>query len=123
LLTEVREALERANVVARVAAQCEEFIREAQFDKAFQSLDAGFLAYPADPALVARRSDLEDKQRAFQSAETVRRALEEAQWFRQHNRLDLAASFLKEKTDEFPDQPALISRLEEIEALLPQWEQ
>ena len=104
LLAEVREALERANVVARVAAQCEEFMRDAQFDKAFEALDAGFLAYPADPALL-RRCDLEDKQRAFESAAMVQRALEETHWFLNHSRLDLAANFLKEKTAEFPDQP------------------
>jgi predicted Zn-dependent protease len=80
LLAEVREALERANVIARAAAQCEEFLRDAQFDTALQSLNAALLAYPCDPALIARCNDVEERQRAFQSAATVRTALEEAQW-------------------------------------------
>jgi len=123
LLAEVQEALERANIISRAATQCEEFLRDAQFDKAFQSLDAGLLAYPGDPALIARRNDAEERQRAFQSAVTVRTALDEAQWLLSQDRLDLAAGFLKEKAVGLPDQPALISRLAEIEALLPQWEQ
>jgi predicted Zn-dependent protease len=114
LLAEVREALERANVIARAAAECEEFLRDAQFDKALQSLHAALLVYPGDPALTTRRKDVEERQRAFQSAATVRTALEEAQWLLNQNRLDLAARFLKEKAAGLPDQPALISRLEEI---------
>jgi len=117
LLAEVREALERANIIARAAAQSEEFAREAEFDKALQALDAGLAAYPGDPALVGRRSDVEERQRASQSAATVRTALEEAQWLLNQDRLDLAANFLKEKAADFPDQPALSSRLEEIESL------
>jgi protein TonB len=123
LLAEVQEALERAGVIGRVVAQCEEFAAEAQFEKGFRALDAGLLASPGDPALIARRCDLVERQRAFQSAATVRTALEEAHWLLNQDRLDLAANFLKEKAADLPDQPALISRLEEIEALLPQWEQ
>ncbi len=123
LLAEVREALERANIIARAVAQSGEFAAEARFEKALQILDAGLASYPGDPALVARRSDVEERQRASQSAATIRTALEEAQWLLNQDRLDLAANFLKEKAADFPDQPALSSRLEEIEALLPQWEQ
>jgi protein TonB len=123
LLAEAREALERANVINRAVTLCEEFLREAQFDKAFQSLDVGLLAYPGAPALVTRRCDVEGQQRAFHSAATVRTALEEAQWLLDQDRPDLAAHLLKEKAADLPDQPALISRLEEFEALLPQWEQ
>jgi protein TonB len=123
LLAEAQEALEHANVIARAVAQGEEFLREAQFAKAFQALEAGLLAYPGDPALVTRRREVEERQRAFHSAATVRTAIEEAQWLLDRDRPDLAAHFLKEKAADLPDQPALISRLEEIEALLPQWEQ
>ena len=123
LLAEVQEALDRANVIARAAAQCEEFLREGQFEKAVQVLDASLVAYPDDPALLTRRHDVEERQRAFQSAATVRTALEEAEWLVKQNRLDLAAHFLKEKAADLPDQPALAARLREIEALLPQWEQ
>jgi TonB family protein len=123
LLAEVQEALDRANVIARAAAECEELLREGQFEKAVQVLDASLVAYPDDPALLTRRHDVEARQRAFQSAATVRTALEEAQWLVKQNRLDLAAHFLKEKAADLPDQPALAARLREIEALLPQWEQ
>ena len=123
LLAEVREALERANVIAHAIAQSEEFVAEARFDMALQVLDAGLASYPRDAALVARRSDVEERQRASQSAATVRTALEEAQWLLNQDRLDLAATFLKEKAARFPDQPELTSRLAEIEASLPQWEQ
>jgi protein TonB len=123
LLAEAREALTRAGVIARAVTQCEEFLREAQFDKAFQALDAGLLAYPDDPALVVRRRDVEAQQRAFHAAAAVGTALEEAQFLLDQDRPDLAAHSLKEKAAEFPGQPALASRLEAIEALLPQWEQ
>src|SRR5436305_2361488 len=65
LLAEAREALERADVVARAVAQCEDFLRELQFEKAFQALDAALLVYPGDPALVARRSGVERQQRTY----------------------------------------------------------
>src|SRR5450756_1710862 len=73
LLAEAREALERANVINRAVAQCEEFLREAQFDKAFQSLDAGLLAYPGATALVTRRCGVAGRQSAFHSAATPQR--------------------------------------------------
>src|SRR5450759_2834450 len=123
LLAEAQEALERANVISRAVAVCEEFLREAQFDKAFEALDAGLLAYPGATALVTRRCGVAGRQSAFHSAATVRTALEEAQWLLDRDRPDLAARLLKEKAADLPDQPALISRLEEFEALVPQWEQ
>src|ERR1019366_18849 len=123
LLAEAREALERANVINRAVAQCEEFLREARSDKALQALDAGLLAYPEAPALVTRRCEVERQQSALLSAATVRTALEEAQWLLDRDRPDLAARLLKEKAADLPDQPALIFRLQEFEALLPQWEQ
>jgi protein TonB len=123
LLAEAREALERANVINRAVAQCEEFLREARFDKALEALDAGLLAYPEAPALVTRRCEVERQQSALLSAATVRTALEEAQWLLDRDRPDLAARLLKEKAADLPDQPALIFRLQEFEALLPQWEQ
>src|ERR1035437_8746593 len=123
LLAEAREAVERANVINRAVTLCEEFLREAQFDKAFQSLDAGLLAYPGAPALVTRRCDVEGQQSAFHSAATVRTAPEEAQWLLDRDRPDLAARLLKQKAADLPDEQAPISRLEEFEALLPQWEQ
>ena len=123
LLAEARQALEHAHLIARVLAECEESLKEAQFDKAFQALDAGLLVYPTDPALVARRREVEEQQSAFHSAALARTALEEAQWLFDQDRPDLAAQLLREKAGELPDQPALTSRLKEIEALLPQWEQ
>jgi protein TonB len=123
LLAEAREALERANVIARAAAQCEELLRDAQFEKAFEALDAGLRVYPADPALLARRRQVEERQKAFHCAAAVRAALEEAQWLLNQDRPDLAVHFLGEKAAELPDQPALVGRMGELEAVLLEWQQ
>src|SRR5262249_41260603 len=80
LLAEARDALERANVIARAVAQCEQSLREAQFDQAFEALDQGLTQYPADPVLVARRIDVEKQEAAFHAAAAVRSAFEEASW-------------------------------------------
>jgi protein TonB len=123
LLAEAREALERANVIGRAAAEADAFVKEGQFDKAFETLDAALLQYPADPALVTRRRAVEEQQQAFHSAAAVRSALEQAEWLLHQNRTDLAAHFLEERVADLPDQPELVARLEELEALLPHWEQ
>jgi protein TonB len=123
LLAEAREALERANVIARAAAQCEESLRDGQFEKAFEALDAGLRVYPADPALLARRRQVEERQKAFHCAAAVRAALEEAQWLLNQDRPDLAVHYLGEKAAELPDQPALVGRMEELEAVLLEWQQ
>jgi len=123
LLAEAREALERATVITRAAEQSEGFLKEGQFDKALGALDAVLLVYPADPALVTRRRKVEDQQQAFHCAAAVRTALEQAEWLLDQDRIDLAAHFLEEKVSDLPDQPALKARLEELEALLPGWEQ
>jgi periplasmic protein TonB len=62
-------------------------------------------------------------ERAQQLAAAIRAALEEAQWFVDQNRPDLAAQFLKEKLAELPGQGALAARLQQLESLLPHWEQ
>jgi TonB family protein len=123
LLAEAREALERANVIARAAAQSEAFLKDGQFDQALEALDAALLLYPADAALVTRRRKVEEKHQAYQSAAAVRTALEQADWLLHQDRTDLAAHFLEERVADLPDQPDLIARLEELEALLPSWEQ
>src|SRR5262249_34037964 len=122
LLAETRAALEHANVVARAVSQCERHLGEVHFEKAFEALDEGLLAYPGDAALVARRRQVEERQKAFQSAAAVRGAIEEADWLLTHDRTDLAAQFLREKAAELPDQQELAGRLNELEALLPAWE-
>lgn len=123
LLAEAGEALERAKAVASAISQCEGLIREAQFDKGIAVLDAGLLVYPADPKLIARRLAAEEQQKAFHSAAAVRTALDEAKWLLDQDRTDLAFQFLNEKATELPDQVELVSRLEELEGLLPLWEQ
>ncbi len=123
LLAEAREALEHANVVAGALAQCAPLLEESLFDKAYEPLDAALLVYPGDPALLARRHEVESRQKAFETAAAVRAALEEAGWFLDQNRLDLAVEFLKEKSTVIPDQRPLLDRLEELEARLPQWRQ
>lgn len=123
LLAEAREALERASVVARVVAECEGFLKESHFDQAIEALDAGLLIYPTDPALVARRRDVELRKKAFESAAAARAAIEEANWLADQDRIDMAVHFLKDKAAAIQAQPALISRLEELETLLPRWEE
>ena len=123
LLTEAREALERANVIGAAVARCEACLKEGEFEKAFASLDEGLTVYPGDLVLVARRRQVEEQQKAFHSAAAVRGALEEAKWLLDQDRTDLAAHLLKEKAAQLPDQAELTSRLQELEALLPYWEQ
>jgi protein TonB len=123
LLAEAREALERANVIAHATGRCEQFLREARFGSALGALDEALLSYPADPVLVARRREVERQQTAYQAAAAVRSAFEEASWFLEQDRADLAVQSLREKSAELPDQTELASRLEELEALLPGWTQ
>jgi TonB family protein len=123
LLAEAREALEHANVVARAVAQCNAYLVEGGFEQALEALNEGLRVYPDDRMLAARRRAVEQQEKAFRSAAAVRGAIEEAKWLLDHDRTDLAAQFLKEKATELPDQEELTSRLAELEALLPQWEQ
>jgi protein TonB len=123
LLEEAQEALEHATVIGQAMEGCQEFLGAAQFDRALEALDAGLAVYPDDPVLAMRRREVESQQHAFHQAARVRTALEEANWFFEQNRADLAVQSLKEETAELPGEPALISRLEELEALLPRWEQ
>jgi len=108
LLAEAREVLERAKVIARAVSQCETFLGEGQFGKAFEALDAGLLVFPGDPALLARRREVE-----------ARAALQEANWLYEQDRVDLAAQFLREKAEALANQETVVARLEELEALLP----
>jgi tetratricopeptide (TPR) repeat protein len=123
LLAEAREALEHANVVARATAECDRFLAGSQFDGAFEALDAGLRVYPSDPALIARRREVEEQKQEFESAAAARTAIDEAQWLYSHDRVDLAVGFLESKAEELPSQPELLSRLETLKSLLPQWEQ
>ncbi len=123
LLAEAREALERANIVAHAVSKCDAHLAEDRFDQALAALEEGLRTYPADPILVGRRQDVEERQRAFQSAAEARGAIQEAKWLLDHDRADLAAQFLKEKAAQLPDQQELKARLAELQALLPQWEE
>lgn len=122
LLAETREALERMKAIAGAIKECGDFLKEARFDRAFDVLDAGLAVYPDDPILVTRRREVEEEQRAIHTGTAVRTALDEAGWLLGQGRTDLATQFLREKVAHLPDQPALISHLEELEALLPRWE-
>ncbi|HWB84018.1 MAG TPA: TonB family protein [Bryobacteraceae bacterium] len=123
LLAEAREALERANVVARAVTQCDAHLSQGRFEQAFEALGQGLAVYPSDPILTARQGAVEAQQKAFHSAAAVRGAIEEAKWLLEQDRTDLAAQFLKEKAAELPDQQELAAHLIELEALLPEWEQ
>jgi protein TonB len=123
LLVETREALEHANVVAQAVSQCEHHLGELQFEKAFEALDDALHAYPCDPALMTRRRQVEERQNAFHSAAAVRGAIQEAEWLLNQDRTDLAAQLLREKAVELPGHQELNARLNELEALLPVWEE
>ena len=123
LVAHAQGALERARLVAQCVSQCEDFLRQNQFEPAFQALDAGLLVYPTDPALSTRRRDAEARHKLFLAAAAVRAALDETQWLLDQARPDLAWQFLDKKVAELPEEPELKARLREIEAPLRQWEQ
>src|SRR5215471_3211063 len=123
LLEEARDALERANLVGRAIEACQGYLRESRFDKAFEVVDRALVAYPGDPSLVARRAEVESRQAALRVASAIRMVLEEADWFVAQDRLDLAVQQLHEAVKELPDQLTLTSRLEDLESLVPAWQQ
>ena len=49
-------------------------------------------------------------------------ALDEAQWLLDQDRPHLAVRFLREKSAALPGQPELLARLDEIERMIPEWE-
>ncbi len=122
LLAECVEAAERASTIAEARAQCDSLCRAERFDKAISVLDLALRAYPDDPDLSALKHDVEQRQREFESAATVRQALQEVQWLLDQDRVDLAVQFLREKSSILPDQAALTSRLAAVEQMLPEWE-
>jgi len=123
LLAEAQEALERANAIARALVDSQRFIDVCQFDKALEALGETLLLYPGDAALTTRYSEIERQREAQQTAARVRTVVEEANWLLNQNRPDLAFQFLRDKTTEFPDDRDLKSRLNEVEALLPRWQE
>src|SRR5215469_15026561 len=80
LLAEAREALEHANTVAGATSECDTHLSHGRFDDAFAALDEGLASYPGDAILLARRSAVQEQQKAFRPAVAVRGAIEEAQW-------------------------------------------
>jgi len=122
LLVECGAASERASTVADAAAQCQRLCREESFDRAVAVLEMALAAYPEDPELSALRRQIEQKRREFESAASVRQVLDEAQWLLTQDRFDLAVQFLREKCALMSDQPALASRLAEVERMQPEWE-
>ncbi|HEY1338822.1 MAG TPA: TonB family protein [Bryobacteraceae bacterium] len=122
LLAATRDALERAKAIARAVSQCDELAAGRQFDQALAALDQGLSAYPADPVLLSRRTEVEKQRKEFHTATAVQAGLQETQWFLDQNRPDLAVQFLKDAAAALPDQAALILRLQETEALLSAWE-
>jgi TonB family protein len=122
LLAEAERALEHAAVVAQALTGSEEAVSRGQFENAFQALDTALVLYPTDPALLKRRSHVEEQRKAFERAAEVQKTLAEAQWLLDQNRPDLAAQFLREKVPHLADEPAVNARLNELDALVLQWE-
>ena len=123
LLAEARDALEHANAIANAVAECDAHVTEGRFDQAIGALEESLHAYPGDPALVARRYQVEERQKAFQLTAAVRSAIDEANWLLDHDRTDLAAQLLRQRAAELPDHEELNARLAELEGLLPEWEE
>ena len=123
LLAQGQEVLERINAIAQTMERANGFVEENKFRHALEVLDAALLAYPEDPALMARRAEVEQQQKALHEAAAVEAALKEAQWLFDQDRIDLAVQFLAGKSSELPNQPAVAARFEELNALLGPWEQ
>jgi TonB family protein len=122
LLDQACVAKDRAAAVQEATVECEQLQRSQHFDRAIELLDRVLAKYPGEPALTALRQSIDEQWRKRKSVVGVVKALEESRWLMEKDRPDLAVESLRNAAMEFPDQPDLQNRLQEIENLLPDWE-
>lgn len=90
-----------------------------EYAESIRLLEALSAQFPREAAV----SDLLAQARlAMTRADAVVQALQEAQWLMEQDRPDLALPFLRGKSAELAGDAALLARLAEVEAILPEWE-
>jgi TonB family protein len=126
-LAELRERArreeERAAVIDRETARCDQLCREWRFDLAREAVERALSVLPGEPALRDLQQRVDAQERTHQRAARVREALRQADWLVEQDRPDLAARFLKEWLGGALDEPQLAERLKDLEKKLPEWEQ
>ena len=119
LLVQAEELTRRAEAIENLRIGCNELLPRGEFDQAIAALDTALATYPADPAILALKHEVEQERQAFRTAAATREALAEAEWLLSQDRPHLAAKFLREKSAELPGQPDLVARLDAIEETIP----
>jgi Protein kinase domain/Gram-negative bacterial TonB protein C-terminal len=122
LRKEAEASVAKAAAIAVALQRCDEHRLEYNLDAALEVLDAALASYPGEAELVDARAEVAGRKEAMLSAVVVRAALQEVRWLLDKDRPDLAAQFLRDKLAELPGDPTLVSRLSEIEQILPAWE-
>ena len=115
-------AYQREQRVAEVLEQVDRYRREWQFDAALEVADAALAATEGDETLLELRGLLDTEREEHLRATVVRQALQEAQWFMDQDRPDLAAQLLRESQTACPRDAELAGRLHLAEQALADWE-
>ncbi|HJT89637.1 MAG TPA: TonB family protein [Bryobacteraceae bacterium] len=90
-----------------------------EYAESIRLLETLSAQFPREAAV----SDLLGQARlALTRADAVVQALQESQWLMEQDRPDLALPFLRGKSAELAGDAALLARLAEVEAILPDWE-
>jgi TonB family protein len=108
LLVQARQAMERARGIAQAVALCNQFRHEEQFDKALYVLDSALATYTAEPAILARRREVEEQSRAAREEEQFYNSgREKALTLIQQQLFEQAADLLCNLLALFPGDPTL----------------
>jgi len=122
LLDQACLARERADDLSQAEAQCQDLCGEGQFERALAVLDTALASYPGEAALIHLRQEVEERWQESKSGAEVSKALSQVQWLLNQGRPDLAAQFLRDKLEEYPGREDLVSRLADLDEILPGWE-
>jgi len=115
-------ARERGEALTETEARARELCGQGRFEAALETLDSSLALYPGEPTLGAVRSEIEEQWQAIKSGAEAQRALSQVDWLLAQGRPDLAAQFLRDKTEEHPEREDLVARLVEIRKILHEWE-
>jgi TonB family protein len=77
LLVQTRQAMERTWMISQALAECDQFRRAEQFDKALWVLDSALAACGAESAILALRSEVEEQRQGFRCAAAGRPMVDE----------------------------------------------